>query len=769
MIALGLRLSLSGGRRGLIMLSLTIAAIAVGTNLLLLASTISPAMQNRANRTAWQDAGFLDSRYMVSSTSQTPHTIISSTTDTYHASTITVVDLFGSALEAPVPAGITFLPHIGQVLVSPALANLLKRSPDLKGRYGIVVGLVGDRALTGPDDLLAVRGVPRDAAAVHGMSVSKFPTHGQVLQLTGILRLLLLLGAVAMLAPVALLVALATRLSAATRDRRLAALRLAGATAKQMSSLAGVESLLAGSAGVLAGVAMFFVTRPAATFVTYNGGRWFTSDLTPGWPALIGVLVAVPVVTVFATRLTLSAVAKSPLGIARRSQAKTVRGWRLLPLAASITILGLVLSGSSPVPSRVSHSQQVIGSFFLLLVCLVYAGPWVTGAVGAVLAHSNGPAGLLAGRRLQDDPRAGFRAIAGVVLAILVTTMFAATTPAAADSLRTTPITGQQDGTAQAALPAATRAVSDGLLRQISQIGGVAAATLVYQGLAQDGTSPANVWIGDCPKIVAASRLNSVPCGAASTIILATNRAHLLTSSSSNLEVDNLASAVVSAQDQAPPAGSTTTLTVRGGKVALMPEQTGIDVPGAIVSPAIVKSVLGKFRPTLLLISYRTQAALEQVRSVMLRQAPGSQVSTRESAYKGYSSDIRHLYRVVTLASIGAFGLAGFGLVVAVATGLLERRRPFALLRASGTPLRVLQRTAYLEAFLPLLVMSVLAWGLGALVGHWAVSSKGTSRQLPWLSISEPVVLGLGLALLVTSAALPLVGRATATEETRFD
>ncbi len=56
------------------------------------------------------------------------------------------------------------------------------------------------------------------------------------------------------------------------------------------------------------------------------------------------------------------------------------------------------------------------------MVGLVLAGPWLT-MVGArlMVRRARRPAGLIAARRLADDPKAGFRAVSGLVLALYVT------------------------------------------------------------------------------------------------------------------------------------------------------------------------------------------------------------------------------------------------------------------------------------------------------------------------------------------------------------
>jgi hypothetical protein len=757
---LGLRLALAGGRRSAVIAAITTAAVAVGTALLLLALSVAPAIQHRADRTAWRELATGPG----APGRPVPTTTIATRTDTYRGTSIRVVDLAGSGPGAPRPPGLAVLPGPGEVFVSPALRQRIRTEPELAGRYGSVAGTVGDEALSGPDELLAVRGVPAADGAVTGWPVPAFAREGQALELEGSLRLLLLLGGMAMLTPVALFIAIATRLTAATRDRRLAALRLAGATKAQVGRLAVLEALVVSAAGAVTGIALFFAVRPLASHVGYDAGRWFAADLDPGLPLFGLVLAAVPLVAVVAARVTLRRVAVSPLGVSRRVAPKRVRAWRLVPLLASVPLIGIALASdaaSEPVGGR---GMLVAGSFVVLLLTLVFAGPWFARAVGLLLARSGGPARLLAGRRLADDPRAGFRAIAGTILAILVTTMFVASTPAAVASLESTKITGQRAGSAQADVLYTDRARSLALLRDIRAVAGVGAATPVYETLIQSGSDPARVWIGDCAEIVRAAQLTGVPCGRA-PVIVAANRRSMLTGAPPAIDVGSLPPATVSTDGLAPPVPPRPLPT----ETATMPAQTGIDVPGFIVAPASIGLHVTGLRPTTILVRYGDGPALERVRSLVLQQAPGSQVSTRDSTYDGYSRDVRRLYRVLTIATLGVFLVAGAGLVVALAIGLLDRQRPFALLRAAGTPLRTLRRAVLLEAAAPLAATSVVSAALGGLVGLWIAGAGGAAPPVPWADLTLPVAAGFLGSLAVVACALPVVRRITGNESTRFE
>ena len=66
-------------------------------------------------------------------------------------------------------------------------------------------------------------------------------------------------------------------------------------------------------------------------------------------------------------------------------------------------------------------------------------------------------------------------------------------------------------------------------------------------------------------------------------------------------------------------------------------------------------------------------------------------------------------------------------------------------------------------------MLSLLATVLGSLVGRWTVTSGGQSQQLPWLGLLIPTAAGLAISLLIVGCTMPLVDRATDTEEIRFE
>ena len=229
--------------------------------------------------------------------------------------------------------------------------------------------------------------------------------------------------AAALLFPVLVFIGAATRLSAARREQRFAAMRLVGATPRQISTIATVESSVATIAGTVVGFGLFYALRPAIATIPFSGERFFTSDLSLSPANVLLVAIGIPAAAALTARIALRRVNVSPLGVTRRVTPRPPRAWRLIPLLAGIAWLGYLAYFSDIADSRNSTNQAYayLLGVFLIMIGLIVAGPWLT-MVGSRLTarHAKRPAGLIAARRLGDNPQTAFRAISGVVLAVFL-------------------------------------------------------------------------------------------------------------------------------------------------------------------------------------------------------------------------------------------------------------------------------------------------------------------------------------------------------------
>jgi hypothetical protein len=405
---------LAADRRTRVSTILTGVGVAVATALVLLLSSLPSASDARTARSYWQvlhPRGSADAKTML----------VRPSTDYFEGSAIKVVTIATTADSSRIalPPGVPKLPRPGEVLVSQALADRMHAVPAsrLADRYPNVVGTIADAGLEYPDQLIALVGrAPADIAE----SAAEVDGFGDPANALGdpFLKILAGVGVVVLLIPSLVLVASSSRLTAARRERRLAALRLAGATPGQVTAMVAAETGVAALAGALVGALCEPLLGRLAEKVPWNGGAWMPGDFGMPLAEKVALVVTIMVMVLVAAVAGLRRVVNNPLAAAAGQTPKPLRAWRLLvaPIAGGLFLFTVL--------------DQDVDTYFTLLglAMVVFAavviGPWVTFAVGALFGRWwRGPAGLLTGRRLRDDPRGAYRATAGVVLAVLVGTM----------------------------------------------------------------------------------------------------------------------------------------------------------------------------------------------------------------------------------------------------------------------------------------------------------------------------------------------------------
>ncbi len=427
MIRLGLRLTLGGGREAAVRLVLLAAAVGLGVGLLLIAVAGVNAVNTQNDRYAWFSTGSPGPAADAAKSSADPlwWLIRADRFDGQLIGRIDVAATGRTGSTSPVPPGIGHLPGPGQYYASPALAALLRSTPadQLAGRYpGHLIGTIGDAALPSPNSLVIVIGrtvaqLARAPGAVQTTAITSTPPSGceqsQCLPGQGVnangIDLIMSVVALAILFPLLIFIGTATRLSAARREERFAAMRLAGATPRQISLIAAVESTVAAVAGAAAGFGLFFGLRIPLASIPFTGTPFFPSDLSLSLPDVLLVALGVPLAAAVVARLALRRVRISPLGVTRRVTQKAPRTWRVLPLLAGLGVLSFIMVHGHP-PTTPAAIQEFLPAFLLIIVGLVTAGPWLTMAGARLMARRTGrPGTLIAARRLK--PHAAIPAV----------------------------------------------------------------------------------------------------------------------------------------------------------------------------------------------------------------------------------------------------------------------------------------------------------------------------------------------------------------------
>ncbi|MFD0370327.1 FtsX-like permease family protein [Streptomyces sp. NPDC127114] len=414
-LALGARFAVTGGRGGRLRTALTATGIGLGVALLLVAASMPQMLFQREVR---ESARSVDASEPVERPG--PETFLYADQSTlYRGDTITGLLLRPEGDRPAVPPGAAKVPAPGEMLVSPALRELLD-SPDgalLRERLPYeVTGTLGEAGLIGPAELRYVAGTDVLTTDDHGGRGARYGWSVPGEPMNAFLLLLVVIACVVLLLPVLVFVATAVRFGGEQRDRRLAALRLVGADTAMTRRISAGESLAGALLGLAFGAGFFAVARQLAGTVRIWDVNAFPSDVSPvPWLAAV-IVAAVPVSAVLVSLFALRGVTVEPLGVVRTATPKPRRLiWRLLLVAAGAAVL-VPSAGGVEVSGTEIDTVGIAFGATLSLVGLTTLLPWLVEAL--VKRLSGGPvAWQLATRRLQLSSGTAARAVSGIVVA----------------------------------------------------------------------------------------------------------------------------------------------------------------------------------------------------------------------------------------------------------------------------------------------------------------------------------------------------------------
>jgi hypothetical protein len=746
MLRLGLRLTLHSGREAIVRLALTTVAVAVGVALLLGVLAEFHAFQANSNQACWSCTTGRPVPFRLPPRGD----LWNNSVDFYQGQTITRLDVAPLGPSAPVTPGISRLPGPGQYYASPALAALLRtvRRDELGDRFpGTMTGMIGDAALSGANDLVIYIGyTPSGLRAIPGTQlVTRISTAPAPEVFTPFFRYAFGVGVLAVLFPVLILIGTATRLAAARREERFAALRLVGATPRDIGVIASVEAVVSALLGTGLGIVVFLLVRPALAGAALTGTRYFPSTVTPTIWGYIGMLVAVPTASAIAALVSLRRVQVSPLGVSRRVSPPPPGPLRLATLAAGLALYVYGLQ---------TTTHQGIGAsaypgLLVTMIGLVIAGPWFTAVTTRLFARvARGPSPLLASRRLADNPKAAFRSVTGLVLAVFLGTMVGALLPAVNSLVATTN----------------AASLNSVLVDQVG-LAPQAGAKLVSELRGFPGATVYPVYSLPLPGGIAVRPGQQVLSGPNRP----GNDAVVSCSVMRGLVVLGRCAPGVQAVK-----------TTDDGLFSDNPHDS--TKPFVSSSDPAYKGSLSALHLQAVLVRVNSPATLERVRTFLATHAPPSVPAGPGAAptpprtfgetvgiRTGRAATVEKLvYAAVALTLV----VAGCSLAVAVGGGLVDRKRPFTLLRVSGTPVGVLSRVVLMEAALPLaaatLIAAAIAYGT-SILAFVRLAPAGTA--IPQLGHVYYATMGTGLAiaLLVILVTLPLLRRMTTPGNVRFE
>ncbi|MFF7855471.1 FtsX-like permease family protein [Streptomyces sp. NPDC007904] len=754
-LAMGIRFAFAGGREGWVRALLTAVGVGLGVALLLLTTALPNALAERHRR----EEARLDYTYSQEVKPKADDTLVIADIDTEYLGE----DVRGRIMEpegsrAPLPPGLREFPAAGDMVVSPALRELLASDGGRLLRERLpydVVGTIGEQGLIGSQELAYYAGGTGLAERINGSTVARIDAFGDpdpTEETTDpVLVLLVLVVFVVLLMPVAVFIAAAVRFGGERRDRRLAALRLVGSDGAMTRRIAAGEALAGALLGLVLGTGFFLAGREiAATFEVF-GVSVFPSYLNPSPLLALLVAVAVPAAAVLVTLLALRGVVIEPLGVVRTARPARRRLWwrLLLPLAGIGMLVPMTGQGRD---GGEFNQYLVVGGVMCLLVGVTALLPWIVETVVARL----GPGSVswqLAVRRLQLSSGAAARMVNGIAVAvagaIALQMLFAGVESAY------TKDTGYDVSRAQMQVRVPEGMDIAPAARKLADTKGVRTVYALSEGYLADRPwheepeRTAQLTVGDCATLRQVARLPSCEDGDVfavrggehdtDTAPLSTPGRKLYLETSERDEGEDVAWTLPEGMKRADsvedPTGSR-----RGGFLM---------TTGAMPAP-----VAGAVRGELYLaVDDSVPYAREHVRNAAAAIDPTAEPMTWHATERSerYDSIRTGLFAGAT----AVLALIGASLLVSQLEQLRERRKLLSSLVAFGTRRRTLSLSVLWQTAIPIGLGLLLASVVGMTLGAVLLRMTATPIRVDWPSVAQMTGIGAAVVVVVTLLSLP--------------
>jgi predicted lysophospholipase L1 biosynthesis ABC-type transport system permease subunit len=496
-------------------------------------------------------------------------------------------------------------------------------------------------------------------------------------------------------------------------------MRMVGATRQQTAVIAAAETAVGAVIGSVSGLLGFLVLRPAVAhlrYQDYQSGPFWPADLTAPAYQIIAVMIAVPALAMGTVVYAMSKVRITPLGISSRNVPGRPPGpRRVLPVLVGVAGLcaAAVTYRIDPGLTAQVWVGWAVNAFVLCtLVGAAVSGPWACLMAGRVMARcGRRVTTLMAARRIMAAPQATYRAVGGVSLAVYIATLLTGTVGIAST--------------------------------------GDPAEKLGFQGRQRPGV--VEIYVGGEPEAALAPLMRD-------GVVVARGRR--------DSQISVACAELIRVVDVRCPYARDLPTTHFPEKTAMALWATGGNVaepgPGAANLP-----VYALYVPT-----DGGQAAVEHLRTQVATLMPHAIVSTRDDLFRqqlDFAALFGNLNSGMRLVLLFVIVVAGCSLTISVISGLIERRRPFALLRASGLRLGELRRIAMLETAIPMLVTVTLGAVLGLVPLLAASVAEGVSYSGPGWGFAALLCGVVVAALAITTLAFPLMNTATRHDAIRYE
>lgn len=760
-LAMGVRFTFTGGREGWVRAVLTAVGVGLGVALLLLTAAIPNALATRgAREEARQDMGI---GYLENNPTSKPtdRSLLVADTDTeYQQQEIRGRLLEPEGANAPTPPGLDKFPAPGEMVVSPALADLLKSDSGKLLRERLpydTVGTIGEAGLIGSGELAYYAGADGLAERLQESVAYRIDRFGATEQppaeeMDPVLLLLTLVVFVVLLMPVAVFIATAVRFGGERRDRRLAALRLVGSDGRMTRRIAAGEALAGAVLGLVFGTAFFLAGREVAGSVEVLGVSVFPSYLNPSPGLALLVALAVPAAAVLVTLFALRGVVIEPLGVVRTAKpARRRLWWRLLPPLGGLALLYPMVGQGSE--NGEFNEYMVTGGVVLLLFGITALLPWVVEAFVARLG-SGAVSWQLAVRRLQLSSGSAARMVNGIAVAvagaIALQMLFAGV------ESRFTKSTGQDTTRAQMELSLPDDLQVSVAGKEMKRAKGAETtavlSTAEVSATAKDPEEWGSVTVGDCAALRELARISS--CREGDVFVLEHPRdpeATKLATAGRTLYFD------ASFSGEKP--GAELAWKLPGGlpKVSeradsLRPGTAGLlATPSALPAKAQTETVFAS--SVYVRTDPKVPDALDEVRNAAVAIDP--LIRTWEWQTTRQADEFADIRTGLLVGATAVLVLIGASLLVSQLEQLRERRKLLSALVAFGTRRRTLGLSVLWQTAIPIALGLALASTVGLTLGAVLLKMTDMPVAVDWPSVLSMTGIGAGIVVLVTALSMP--------------
>ncbi|GHD06145.1 membrane protein [Streptomyces violarus] len=758
-LAMGARFAVTGGREGWVRMTLTAVGVGLGVALLLLCTAMPNVI---ASRNKVEDARYANV-YSQTVPPKADNTLLIAAADTtWHDD-----DILGRLVEpegrrAPLPPGVDRFPGKGEMVVSPALKDLLASDGAelLRERLPYkITGTIGESGLIGSHELAYYAGASGLKLSVTS-PVTRLTEYGKPNatpeKTDPVLLLMVLVVIVVLLTPVAVFIAAAVRFGGERRDRRLAALRLVGSDRAMTRRIAAGEALAGALLGLAVGTGFFLLGRQKLGTGELLGVSVWPSYLDPA-PALAAlVAVAIPVAAVLVTLLAMRGVVVEPLGVVRAARQRRRRlWWRLVPPLAGLVMLYPMLGQGRE--NGDFNQYRVIGGVLLLLIGITALLPWVVEAV--VVRLGKGPLSWqLAVRRLQLSSGTAARMVNGIAVAvagaIALQMLFTGTQSQYTES------TGMDPDRVQMQVEFSSPKPMSGIEREFTGTKGVRAAVALaraeYGDSRRDPKSNSDLTVGSCAALRELAALPS--CKDGDVFIKRTRTGYSDPSNAAEIALAKPGRQLyIDPSYEGAERGLEVAWTVPANIREVNARKDSLqDYDSLLVTPAALphKAAPAVFSDGVYLrLDPSVPDSREYVRNVAARVDPLAQTfgwsATQENAK--YTSIRTGLF----VGSAFVLALIGASLLVSQLEQLRERRKLLSALVAFGTRRHTLSLSVLWQTALPVGLGLVLATTVGVTLGAVLLKMTRTPVTMDWASVLTMTGVGAAVVGMVTLLSLP--------------